>query len=166
MTPPQSPKKRPYQQHGQIALTKALKTVGNQDNWIEGLGEVGEALQAWKVALIEDLGGESEVSAMQLALIELSCKTHLLLASVDRFLLEQRSIVNKSRRALFPIVAQRQTLSDALAKYLGQLGLKKQRKPPASLTDYLSTKQDGSKERSEETTGGSVSSIRNTEEQT
>jgi hypothetical protein len=145
MTPSDSTKKRAYVQHGHYALSKALKTIGNQDGWVENLGDVGEALKAWKAAIIEDLGGEAEVSAMELSVIELACKTYLLLASVDRFLLEQTSLVNKSKRQLFPIVLQRQALADALSAYMKQLGMKKKRKPPASLTDYLAKKQDGEK---------------------
>jgi hypothetical protein len=140
--PSESTQKRPYLQHGHHALSKALKTIGNQDGWVENLGEVGEALAAWKAALVADLGGEQEISAMELSVIELATKTHLLLASVDRFLLGQKSLVNKSRRQLFPIVLQRQALADALAGYMRTLGLKKKSKPPASLTDYLAKKQD------------------------
>ena len=143
--PSNSTGKRPYLKHGHVALSKALKTIGNQDGWIENLGDVGDALKAWKAAIIEDLGGESEVSAMELSVIELACKTHLLWASVDRFLLEQKSLVNKSKRQLFPIVLQRQALADALSAYMKQLGMKKKSKPPTSLTDYLATKQEGAK---------------------
>jgi hypothetical protein len=137
MTPAQSTKKRPYLQHGHHSLNNALKTIGNQDGWVENLGEVGEALKVWKAGLIDSLGGESSVSAMELSVIELACKTHLLLASVDRFLLEQKSLVNKSKRTLFPIVLQRQTLADALASYMKQLGMKRTAKPPTSLSEYL-----------------------------
>ena len=140
MTVPKSSQKRPYLQHGHVALSKALKAVGRNDAWIESLGEVGAALKAWKQAIIDDLGGESEVSAMELSVIELATKTHLLLASVDKFLLEQPSLINKSKRTLFAVVLQRQTLADALAAYMKQLGMKKHRKPPASLGDYLGGK--------------------------
>lgn len=139
MTLPKSEQKRPYLKHGHLALSKALKTIGNQDGWVESLGDVGEALKAWKQAIIEDLGGEHEVSAMELSVIELATKTHLLLASVDRFLLGQKSLINKSKRQLFPIVVQRQVLADALSAYMKQLGMKKKAKPVLSLSDYLGT---------------------------
>lgn len=137
MTPTQSAKKRDYLQHRHHALSRALDTVGNQDGWVESLGDVGKALKAWKQAIIDDLGGEAEVSAMELSVIELATKTHLMLSSIDRFLLEQKSLINKSKRQLFPIVTQRQTLADALAGYMRTLGLKKKAKPVLSLTDYL-----------------------------
>jgi hypothetical protein len=162
MTAPQSTKKRDYhfhkkrdyQQHGQVALSNALKTVSNRDGWVERLGEVGEALQEWRGTIIDDLGGEHAVSAMELSVIELACKTHLLLASVDRYLLEQPSLVNKSKRTIFPIVLQRQTLADALAGYMKLLGLKKQRKPPTSLGDYLKANGKATKETKQDTTAG------------
>lgn len=137
MTASESPQKRDYQKHSHYALSRALTTIGNQDGWIEGLGDVGESLQAWKAAIIDDLGGESQISAMELSVVELACKTHLLLASIDRFLLEQKSLINKSKRQLFPIVLQRQTLADALVGYMRTLGLKKKSKPVLSLNDYL-----------------------------
>ena len=113
MTLPKSAQKRPYLEHGHHAITKALKTIGN-DGWIDKLGPVGEALKAWRSAIIHDLGGESAISAMELSVVELATKTHLLLASVDRFLLEQKSLINKSKRQLFPIVLQRQQLAERL----------------------------------------------------
>jgi hypothetical protein len=137
MTLPKSEQKRPYLKHGHIALSNALKTVGNQDGWVESLGDVGEALKAWKAAIIDDLGGENEISATQLCVIELATKTHLMLSSIDRFLLEQKSLINKSRKQLFPVVLQRQSLADALSGYMKQLGMKKKVKPPISLSDYL-----------------------------
>lgn len=85
MTLPKLEQKRPYLMHRHHALSKTLNTVRSHEGWIESLGDVGSALKAWGAAIIEDLGGE--VSAMELSVIELATKTHLLLASVDRFLL-------------------------------------------------------------------------------
>jgi hypothetical protein len=67
----------------------------------------------------------------------MATKTHLFLASVDRFLLEQPCLVNRSRRQLFPVVLQRQQLADALSRYMNQLGLKRRAKPIQSLDDYV-----------------------------
>jgi len=53
---------------------------------------------------------------MEYSIVDLATKTYVLLASVDRFLLEQGSLVNKSKRQLFPVVLQRQTSADALAR--------------------------------------------------
>jgi hypothetical protein len=46
-------------------LHRALRTVSNQDGWIENLGEVGEALKVWQESLVVDLG--ENISAIELA---------------------------------------------------------------------------------------------------
>ena len=152
--PPQN--RRAYQRHGLHALQNALKAVGQEEGWLESLGEVGEALKAWEADLVADLGGEEAVSAQERAVVELAVKTHLLLESVDRWLLEQPSLVNKSRRQLFPVVLQRQQLADALARYMTALGLKRRSKPVPALGDYLKTRygQEGAPETAQDPTDG------------
>ncbi len=142
MTKPLPPLKRDYQRHGLNVLKGALKNCSGQEGWLEDLGDVGEALKAWRMALVEDLGGEDHISAMERSIVELATKTQLLLSSIDKFLLEQPSLVNKRRRQLFPVVLQRQQLADALARYISQLGLKRRPKPAPSIQDYLAARQD------------------------
>ena len=142
-------KPRPYQKHGLTALHNALRSVSDREGWLESLGEVGEALKAWKADLVADLGGAEAVSTQERAIIELAVKTYLMLESVDRFLLSQPSLVNKSRRQLFPAVLQRQQLADALARYMTALVLKRRVKQGPDLKTYLAERyrKDGSEER-------------------
>jgi len=63
-----------------------------------------------------------------MAVIDLSVKTRLLLDSIDAWLLTQPSLINARKRALLPAVRERQALADALARYLGQLGLERKAK--------------------------------------
>lgn len=63
-----------------------------------------------------------------------------MLDSIDAWLLVQPSLVNLRRRALLPVVRERQQLADALARYLGQLGLERRGKPVPDLASYLATK--------------------------
>ncbi len=143
MTAPQTPRKReyiPHQQHGHHILKKALSTASHQHDWLEDLGEVGASLKAWQTDIIHDLGGADNISAMQRSIVELATKTHLLLASVDKYLLAQDSLVNKRRRQLFPIVGQRQQLADALARYMSTLGLEKRSKTVATIGEYIEEK--------------------------
>ena len=138
MTPRKSPKtRRVYQKHGLYALKGAIKEANGHGDWLGSLGEVGVALKAWKADLVADLGGEEAVSTQERAVVDMSVRTHLMLESVDRWLLQQPSLVNKSRRQLFPVVLQRQQLADALARYMNQLGLKRRAKPVQSLTTYI-----------------------------
>jgi hypothetical protein len=52
------------------------------------------------------------------------------------WLLTQETLVNKRKRSLYPIVLQRQTLADGLARYLTQLGLARRHKIK-TVTDLL-----------------------------
>jgi hypothetical protein len=90
--------------------------------------------------LLTDLGGEEAISAQELALVELAARTRLYVDHLDAFLLEQESLVNKRRKALLPVVRERQALVDSLARILGQLGLERRARPVKSLHDYLAEK--------------------------
>ena len=140
MSPRKTPEKRIYQPHGHYALHEALKDYSHQEGWLAELGETGEALQAWQTAIIHDLGGEDQVSAMQMSILEIATKTHLMVFSIDQWILKQPSLINRSKRQLFPIVQQRQSLADSLARLMGQLGLEKRSKTVADLEEYLETK--------------------------
>jgi hypothetical protein len=111
------------------------------------------ALRKWRADVIDDLGGKDAISTQQEALIDLACKSKLLLDSVDAWLMTQPSLVNKRKRSLFPVVLQRQTLADGLARYLGQLGLERRVKPPETVSDLLNKAQAGRRE------GGRMSEI-------
>ena len=91
---------------------------------------------SWRAELLEDLGGEAEVSAAQLALVDVAVRTRLYLDHVDAVLMERASLVVRGRR-LLPLVEQRQRLADGLARLLGQLGLERRAKPTPSLRDFL-----------------------------
>jgi hypothetical protein len=80
------------------------------------------------------------VSTQQAAVINLAVKTRLLLDSIDAWLLVQPSLVNARKRALLPVVKERQSLADALARYMGQLGLERRAKPVADLATYLAAR--------------------------
>jgi len=93
---------------------------------------LGKALAQWRKELIEDLGGPEAVSTQKQALIELAVRTRLLLDSIDTWLLKQPSLVNARRRAVLPVVLQRQHLAESLARSLTQLGLERRTKPIAA----------------------------------
>jgi hypothetical protein len=132
------PLKRTYgrpQTHRLYALKRAVAEAG--DRWLDDLRDTGRALRDWRDGILADLGGPDAVSAQERVIVELATKTYLMVESIDRFLLEQPSLVNKSRRQLFPVVLQRQQLADSLARYMTQLGLKRRAKALPSLGEYL-----------------------------
>lgn len=63
-------------------------------------------------------------------MIELCVKCKLLLDSIDAWLLTQDSLINKRKKTLLPVVRERQTLADGLARYLTTLGLDRVVPPP------------------------------------
>jgi hypothetical protein len=126
------------------ALRNAIRNLSEEGKlaWIKGLGELGASLRAWQDALFADLGGEVNCSAQERVLVDLATKTMLMLQHVDAFLLSQPSLINKSRRTLYPVVLQRTTIANSLAQYMGQLGLKRRPKTLPSPHDYIAGKAD------------------------
>jgi hypothetical protein len=126
-TPSKPPRnRRPRARHpsGIYTLKGVLARVADED-WTEALGPVGEALRSWRRELIDSLGGDTTVTPQQRSLVELATRTHLMVESVDRFILGMPSLVNKSKRSIFAVVRERQQLADALARYLSLLGLER-----------------------------------------
>jgi hypothetical protein len=151
---------RAYHRSGFESVGKALSSIHRLrgDAWIESLGKTGEVLREWRGAIITDLGGEETISAQERAVVELATRTYLLLESVDRYLLGLPSLVNKRRRQLFAVVLQRQQLADALARYMGQLGLERRAKQVPDLQAYIAAKEREATENGTQSRGDALSS--------
>jgi hypothetical protein len=100
----------------------------------------------WKSALIADLGGKNQISAQQLALVEIATRTRLYIDHLDAFLMSQGSLVNAKRKAVLPVLRERQALADSLARILGQLGLERRPNKIPDLTTYLAQRYGGRNE--------------------
>ncbi|MDE3039654.1 MAG: hypothetical protein KGJ82_03620 [Nitrospirota bacterium] len=140
MIDPQPAKKakRYYTKHGLTTLKKAMRVLGGRA--IDRRTAMGRALEDWRHSIIQDLGGVDQTSTQQRQVIDLAVKTKLILDSIDAYLFKQPSLVNHRRRMLLPVVTQRQTIADGLARYMTQLGLEKKVKQLPSLSDYLANK--------------------------
>ena len=139
MTPP-----RTYSRHGLNALKAQVKVRGLQA--IDKRTAAAQALIAWRSELLTDLGGEENVSAQRLALVDLATRTRLYVDSLDAWLMEQPSLVNRRKKAVLPVLRERQQLVDSLARILGQLGLERRAKPVPALSEYLAGKYSGNGE--------------------
>ena len=105
-------------------MKSALKKLGSRA--IDRRTRIGKALAEWRSDIERDLGGPDGLSAQQHAILDLVVKTKLMLDSIDAWLLTpERSLINARKRALIPAVKERTALADALARYLGQLGLER-----------------------------------------
>jgi hypothetical protein len=130
---------RPYQKHGLVALKRRLSVRGM--GGIDRRCRAARALREWRVELESDLGGAVAISAQQRAIIDVASTTKLLLDSVDRWLLEQEDgLVNRKRRAVYPVVLQRQQLADSLARQMALLGLERRQRSGPSLAEYVAEK--------------------------
>jgi hypothetical protein len=110
-------------QPGYWAAKHALARFGR--HVIDGRSRVAHALDEFRDALIADLGGAESVSQQQKVLVDLAVRTHLMVSSLDNYLLSLGSLVNKRKRAVWPVVRERVSLADSLARYMSMLGLEK-----------------------------------------
>src|SRR5215475_11467740 len=138
MGPPRG--SRNAQRHGLNSMKNAL--VRSKQVRLDMRYRTGKALVRWRLELVADLGGEDALSTQQAALIELSVRSKLMIDSIDNWILSQPSLVNKSKKAVLPVVIQRQQLADGLSRYLGQLGLERRIKTK-SLQEILDEGEEG-----------------------
>ena len=131
--------RRPYSRHGLNALKARVKVRGLSA--IDQRTAEARALLDWRKELLADLGGREIVTAGQLALVDLAARTRLYVDHLDAYLLEQTcGLVNKRRRAVYPVLRERQGLVDSLARLLGQLGLERRPREAPSLSEYIAMK--------------------------
>ena len=126
---------RSYSRHGLHVVKAQVKVRGLAA--IDMRTAAAQALFGWRNDLLTDLGGEGNVSAQQLALVEMAVRTRLYVEHLDFFLMGQESLVNRKKKAVLPVLRERQQLVDSLARILGQLGLERRAKPVPALSEYL-----------------------------
>jgi len=136
MMPTSSPRKRPGRRttHGLYALRRAHLDP------LSPRYAAGRALAAWRSQLVADLGGE--LSVQQEKLVDLAARASLMLDTVDAWLFQQPSLVNKRRRVLLPVVKERQAVAEHLARLLERLGLERKKGPVLSLADRIQAEAD------------------------
>jgi hypothetical protein len=130
---------------GLYSLKRAVNILGGR--YIDKRYRVGRAMAKWKDDITRDLGGN--LSTQKAEIVELAAKQKLLLDSVDAWLLTQKSLVNGRKRALLPVVRERQALADSLARFLTQLGLERVAKQ-VSWEDYVKEIKDETQQRASE----------------
>jgi hypothetical protein len=96
-----------------------------------------QALLAWRRELIRDLGGEELLSAQRLQLVELIVRTRLYVDSLDAWIMERKSLVLAKRRAVLPVLRERQVLVDSLSRLLAQVGLERKARPMPTASEIM-----------------------------
>jgi hypothetical protein len=105
----------------QPTIGRAIRTFGQHT--LDGRTTTAKTLGHYRARFIADLGGLQCLSAQQLALLDLTARTWLLLETVDAAILSLPSPLDRRRRVLLPIIRERQHLADSLLRYLQALGL-------------------------------------------
>jgi hypothetical protein len=133
--------KKPKKTRLGLRLLRSRVEVRGMNELDRRTGAARELL-AWRTALITDLGGEELISAQEKTLVELASRLKLILDHADAFILSLPSLINRKKKALIPIVAQRSQLAGELRDTLRQLGLKRVPKPVPTLAEYLASQQE------------------------
>lgn len=96
--------------------------------------------------LLEALGGAAAVSPQEAFTCRLAARSMLLLEQVEGYIQAPDGLghpINRGKRALFPIVQQRQALADSLLKQLQAIGLERRATRAPTLAEYARTLQQG-----------------------
>jgi hypothetical protein len=112
--------------HGLNTLKTAVIKLGGRA--IDGRYRVGRQLQQWRRELVADLGGQDNISTQTNTLVDIVVKKKLVLDSLYAYVLTQPTLINKRKKALFPIVLQCEQLADGVSRILVQLGLERRHK--------------------------------------
>jgi hypothetical protein len=94
--------RRSYQKHGFTQSLRGRSKAGR--GHIDGRSALGRALVEWKADLIEALGGADNISPQERVLIEICARDHMILSSIDAWLMRQSSLIHSKKRQAYPIV--------------------------------------------------------------
>jgi hypothetical protein len=86
--------------------------------------------------ILSDKGGAENVSELMLDLIDRYLRSTILLESIDSFLFQQTTLVNRKKKSLLPLVQQRTQLVDSSLRLAQAIGLERV-KPKRRFSEYV-----------------------------
>lgn len=134
-TEPPKKTKRRYTKHGFAASNKIVSTLGYKS--VDGRSALAIELKQERRELIAALGGPSEISPQEMAIIDMIAMKRIRRKPIQEWaLLNRDALFNRRNKCLAPIALQLEQLEESEVRLLKELGLK--RKPKVvSLSDYL-----------------------------
>lgn len=99
---------------------------------LDGRSSVARELSSLRDELVRDLGGESNCSSQQLALVQIIVREYLLLELFDGYLFSKRYLIDRRKRHLTNGAMDRLRLADSICRHLQALGLER-RIPPRKI---------------------------------
>src|SRR5262245_41464041 len=128
--------KRAYQQHGLTALTRTRSAPTLRE--LDGRSSLALELKAERQELIAALGGSSDISPQELAIIEMIAQKRIRRKPIQEWaLLNRDALFNRRKRSLAPIALQLEQLEESEVRLLKELGLKRRARQVPSLADYM-----------------------------
>ena len=137
---------RPYSRHGLNAVKARVRLRGLAA--IDMRTVAAREMLAFRDELVAALGGDPELSPQQRKLIDLAARTSLYLDHLDAWLIEQKTLINRRSRSVLPVLLQRQTLAEHLARLLDKLGLNRRPRQVPNFDEYL-VKKYGTKDKTD-----------------
>lgn len=134
-------------------LTRRHKKILTQGlSKVDGRLTAVRRMRTWKKAVINDLGGPGSLSTLTETAVEALSRHLLILEDIDRYILEQRSLIDRRKGKLKPLVMDRTRIADSMKGYLTLLGLERRSKVVPALGQYIDAQY--STKTSEQAPGG------------
>ena len=132
--------------HGNALLKKAVKELGARA--LDGRTALAKELAEERRELILALGGPSEVSPQEMAIIDMIAQKRIRRKPVAHWaLLNRDRLFDRRKKKMAPIALELEQMEESEVRLLKELGLKRRAKQVASLSDYLASGKAVSAER-------------------
>jgi hypothetical protein len=124
--------------HGDTLLKKAVSKLGSRA--LDGRSTLAKELGEERRELIQALGGPTEVSPQEMAIVEMIAQKRIRRKPIAQWaLLNRDRLFDRRKRSLVPIALQLEQLEESEVRLLKELGLKRRARQLPSLTEYLNT---------------------------
>lgn len=122
--------------HGDTLLKQAVSKLGTRA--LDGRTTLAKELEAERQELIQALGGPSEVSPQEMAIIQMIAMKRVRRKPIQQWaLLNRDRLFDRRKHSLRPIALQLEQLEESEVRLLKELGLKRRAKQLPSLSEYL-----------------------------
>lgn len=126
--------------HGDTLLKRAVSKLGAKA--LDGRSVLALEIKEERRQLIAALGGTSEVSPQELAIVDMIAMKRIRRKPIAEWcLLNRDKLFDRRKRSLVPIALQLEQLEELEVRLLKELGLKRRAKAVPDLSAYLKAKQ-------------------------